>query len=290
MAADNQPVGCRAHVSPGDHGAPPERPAGVRRPAVPAACRHAVGAAAAARALPVPEPAAERLLQARRAQYFLARRDGRVVGRITAQIDAPSTRITATRWGMFGFLEFEDDPEVLDALLDAAEEWCAARPRPDGRADGLHHERGERRAHRGVRARADDPPAVAPAVLPAALEAGRPGQGDGPVSAGSSISDREQRCADPAELAERSRTKYGIRIRKMTGCTCAASWTSSPRSTTPPGRRTGASSPTARRTSTASPRSCSSSMTGLVHGRRERHARRSRWRSRSRTSTRSTRG
>src|SRR5947209_11789495 len=48
------------------------------------------------------------------AQYFLARRDGRVVGRATAQIDHAFREFHDSRWGMFGFLEFEDDQEVLD--------------------------------------------------------------------------------------------------------------------------------------------------------------------------------
>ncbi|MBV9423541.1 MAG: hypothetical protein JOZ98_11560 [Solirubrobacterales bacterium] len=61
------------------------------------------------------------------AEYFLARRDGRVVGRITAQIDHSFNAFHHSRWGMFGFLEFEEDHEVLDALLGAAEDWLRAR-------------------------------------------------------------------------------------------------------------------------------------------------------------------
>jgi hypothetical protein len=61
-----------------------------------------------------------------RAEYFLARRGGRVVGRITAQVDDAFNRFHASRWGMFGFLEFEDDVEVLTALLGAAERWLRA--------------------------------------------------------------------------------------------------------------------------------------------------------------------
>src|SRR6201992_409670 len=57
------------------------------------------------------------------AQYFLARRDGRVVGRVTAQVDRAYNEFHQSRWGMFGFLEFEDDPEVLSALLTAREGW-----------------------------------------------------------------------------------------------------------------------------------------------------------------------
>jgi GNAT superfamily N-acetyltransferase len=61
------------------------------------------------------------------AEYFLARRDGRVVGRITAQIDFAYNQFHGGRTGMFGFLEFEDDPEVLARLLAAAEGWLRAR-------------------------------------------------------------------------------------------------------------------------------------------------------------------
>lgn len=58
-----------------------------------------------------------------RAQYFLARRGDRVVGRISAQVDSAFNDFHDSRWGMFGFLEFEDDPEVLAALVDTAEGW-----------------------------------------------------------------------------------------------------------------------------------------------------------------------
>jgi hypothetical protein len=61
------------------------------------------------------------------AEYFLARRGGRVVGRITAQVDHAFNQFHGCQWGMFGFVELEDDPDVLDALLAAAGEWCGAR-------------------------------------------------------------------------------------------------------------------------------------------------------------------
>ena len=54
---------------------------------------------------------------------FLARRDGRVVGRISAQIDRAFNEYQGNAWGMFGFLELEDDIEVMRALLDAAAAW-----------------------------------------------------------------------------------------------------------------------------------------------------------------------
>ena len=57
------------------------------------------------------------------AELFLAFRDGRVVGRISAQVDRHFNDYHDNRWGMFGFLEFEEDVEVLGALLDAAGRW-----------------------------------------------------------------------------------------------------------------------------------------------------------------------
>src|SRR5437763_6259843 len=61
------------------------------------------------------------------AEYFLAARGRRVVGRVTAQIDYAFNEFHQTKSGMFGFLEFEDDQEVLDALLAAAESWLRGR-------------------------------------------------------------------------------------------------------------------------------------------------------------------
>ena len=63
------------------------------------------------------------------AQLFLAERDGRVVGRISAQYDDAFNSFHHNRWGMFGFLEFTDEPDVLPALLQAAEAWLLARGR-----------------------------------------------------------------------------------------------------------------------------------------------------------------
>jgi GNAT superfamily N-acetyltransferase len=63
------------------------------------------------------------------AQLFLARRDGRTVGRISAQIDRNFNAFHENAWGMFGFLEIEEDPEVVQALLDAAAAWLRERGR-----------------------------------------------------------------------------------------------------------------------------------------------------------------
>jgi hypothetical protein len=63
------------------------------------------------------------------AQEFLARRDGRVVGRISAQVDGAYDAQHGAGTGMFGFLELEDDPEVARALVAAAQGWLAERGR-----------------------------------------------------------------------------------------------------------------------------------------------------------------
>jgi hypothetical protein len=63
------------------------------------------------------------------AELFLAVRDGRAVGRISAHYDRAFNDYHDNRWGMFGFLEFEDDPEVVPGLLRAVEGWLRAHGR-----------------------------------------------------------------------------------------------------------------------------------------------------------------
>ncbi len=54
---------------------------------------------------------------------FLARRDGRPVGRIAAVRYPAHNRFWEDRVGFFGFFDCEDDPEAANALLDAAAAW-----------------------------------------------------------------------------------------------------------------------------------------------------------------------
>ena len=61
------------------------------------------------------------------AAYFLALRDGRVLGRVSAQVNHAFNDYQKKNWGWFGFLEFEDDQEVLEALLNAAAGWLSER-------------------------------------------------------------------------------------------------------------------------------------------------------------------
>jgi GNAT superfamily N-acetyltransferase len=63
------------------------------------------------------------------AEYFLALRDGEVVGRISAHVDHRLNEFQNNDWGLFGFFECENDQEAADALFKAAEDWNRARGR-----------------------------------------------------------------------------------------------------------------------------------------------------------------
>jgi GNAT superfamily N-acetyltransferase len=63
------------------------------------------------------------------AEYFLAERDGEVVGRISAQVDTRWDEFQGGNDGMFGFFESRDDPEVAAALIEAATGWLRERGR-----------------------------------------------------------------------------------------------------------------------------------------------------------------
>ena len=60
-------------------------------------------------------------------QFFLARRAGKVVGRITAQIDRAYLERYKDDTGHFGCLVAEDDPAVFAALFKAAEGWLRTK-------------------------------------------------------------------------------------------------------------------------------------------------------------------
>jgi GNAT superfamily N-acetyltransferase len=60
-------------------------------------------------------------------QNFVARRDGKVVGRITALISGNHNKIHQEQIGFFGFFEVLEDYEAAEALFDAAGEWVRAR-------------------------------------------------------------------------------------------------------------------------------------------------------------------
>jgi GNAT superfamily N-acetyltransferase len=58
-------------------------------------------------------------------QCYLARRDGRPVGRIAAIVDHDFNRVHKESAGFFGFFESINDPEVSRALLEATRDWVS---------------------------------------------------------------------------------------------------------------------------------------------------------------------
>ncbi|MDH3931068.1 MAG: N-acetyltransferase, partial [Chromatiales bacterium] len=65
---------------------------------------------------------------------WVALRDGKCVGRISAQIDQLHLQRYADNTGFFGMLESVDDPAVFGALLGTAERWLSEQ--------GMHRVRG----------------------------------------------------------------------------------------------------------------------------------------------------
>lgn len=63
------------------------------------------------------------------AEFFLAWRGDRAVGRISAQVDRNFNDFQENDWGLFGWFECEQDPEAATALFDAAAGWLRERGR-----------------------------------------------------------------------------------------------------------------------------------------------------------------
>ncbi len=61
------------------------------------------------------------------AEYFLARRDGRVVGRVAAIANRLHNEFHGDQVGFFGFFETEPDQRIAAALLDTAAGWLRSR-------------------------------------------------------------------------------------------------------------------------------------------------------------------
>ena len=61
------------------------------------------------------------------AEYFLATRDGKTVGRTAAIINNRYLEKLDRKCGRFGWFECENNPETADALLLAAENWLLER-------------------------------------------------------------------------------------------------------------------------------------------------------------------
>jgi GNAT superfamily N-acetyltransferase len=150
------------------------------------------------------------------AEYFLARRAGRVVGRITAQVDWAFNEFHGCRWGMFGFLEFEDDPEVLGGLLESAAGWLAARgcERMVGPMDFQMNDESGVLIEGFEREPMIKQPWHPPYYQQRCEQVGLQKAMD-LLMWELYISDRKNVLPILPEIAERARSKHGIRIRKM---------------------------------------------------------------------------
>ncbi|MDE6099541.1 MAG: N-acetyltransferase [Paramuribaculum sp.] len=59
-----------------------------------------------------------------RSQAFMAYRDGKPAGRILAIVNDVANERSGRKQARFGFVDFVDDKEVVDALFNAAEQWA----------------------------------------------------------------------------------------------------------------------------------------------------------------------
>ena len=60
-------------------------------------------------------------------QLFIAEKDGKTVGRIAAIINKAANETWNQKNARFGFVDFIDDNEVVDALFATAEQWAKSR-------------------------------------------------------------------------------------------------------------------------------------------------------------------
>ena len=65
------------------------------------------------------------------AAYYLAYRDGKIVGRIAGIINKVVNERSGKKEARFGYMDFIDDAEVVDALIDAVTKW--------GKSKGMEH-------------------------------------------------------------------------------------------------------------------------------------------------------
>jgi GNAT superfamily N-acetyltransferase len=150
------------------------------------------------------------------AEYFLARRDGRVVGRVSAQVNHAFNDHQKKNWGWFGFLEFEDDQEVLQALLGAAEGWLAERgkERMVGPACfAMNDESGVLIEGFDVRPMILQP--WNPPYYPERLEQAGMAKAMDLLMWNLEVADREKVLPVIFEMAEKVQTEHGIRVRPM---------------------------------------------------------------------------
>lgn len=150
------------------------------------------------------------------AEYFLAWRGGEVVGRVSAHVDRHLNEFQGNAWGLFGFYESEDDPEVTRALLEAAASWLRARGRDRmvGPMDFTTND------EVGVllEGRDESPSVLCPytaAYYPALIEAAGFGKAMDVLMYDLAVTEREKVMPILWELAEQVESRHGIVVRPM---------------------------------------------------------------------------
>jgi hypothetical protein len=150
-------------------------------------------------------------------ELFVAEREGRVVGRMSAQVDHAYNRHHDERRGWFGFFDSEDDVEATRALLEACEGWLRARGQTQmtGPADFTMNDES------GIVIEGHDrPPMIRQPWHPPYYQRLMEKAGMDKVVDlfmwELDISDREQMLPILPELAAEAREKHGVRIRRMT--------------------------------------------------------------------------
>ncbi len=80
-----------------------------------------------------------------KATHFMAHRDGKPVGRVSAVVNERIDEGWGGKFGFFGFFEVIEDYAVAEKLLDAARDWCKAHGaevlRGPGEYSNITHER-----------------------------------------------------------------------------------------------------------------------------------------------------
>jgi len=150
------------------------------------------------------------------AQYFLAVRDNAVTGRVSAHINHAFNDHRGTRWGWFGFLELEDDPEVAAALLDVAADWLRERgcERMVGPADfAMNNECGVLVEGYELRPMVSQP--WQPPYYQKLLEGAGMSKAMDLLMWNLEVADRASVHPAIVELAEQAESKHGIRVRPM---------------------------------------------------------------------------
>ena len=61
------------------------------------------------------------------ADYFLAYKNNKIVGRVAAIINQKANQTWNKKEVRFGWIDFIDDPEVSEALIHTVEEWGKER-------------------------------------------------------------------------------------------------------------------------------------------------------------------